>query len=478
MSRRTLTVAEVVADVQSRVNDLQFEIHGDPTTRLVDVTHDSERVSTEAMYCCVKGATRDGHDFASVAVQAGATVLLVERLLPLDVTQVLTTNVRRAMGFVAAAVHGWPSDHLTMVGVTGTNGKTTTTNLIATVLRGEGTSTAVIGTIGGTRTTPESTDLQRRLAELRDSGTQAVVMEVTSHALALDRVAGTRFDVSVFTNLFRDHLDFHGTQEQYFAAKAKLFEPGLSKRAVVNRDDVHGKLLIDAAAIECTSFGASDVSDVVVTPRHHEFTWKGSRVRVPLGGRFNVMNSLAAATTSSVLGVQTSAIASHLVDAAVVPGRFQVVDSGLRPTVIVDYAHDADSLSIVISATRELVAGGSRVIVVFGCGGDRDKGKRPEMGRVASELADVTYVTSDNPRSESPASIAADILAGVASERASRVSVELDRRAAIERAISEAKADDVVIIAGKGHETTQTIGDESLPFDDVLVARSALERVA
>lgn len=478
MIQPAVSVAALVADVVRRIGEFAFSIHGDPAVLVSDVTHDSRRVAAGSMFCCVVGSNHDGHDFAQAAVAAGAIALLVNRVLPLTVTQVVVADTRKVMGFLAAAVHGWPTDDLTMVGVTGTNGKTTTSHLIASVLRGDGLATEVIGTVQGARTTPESTDLQRQLANLRESGRRAVVMEVTSHALALDRVAGTRFDVAVFTNLHRDHLDFHGTHEQYFAVKAKLFEPGLSERAVVNRDDVHGKLLIDAAVIECTSFGVSDVSDVVVTPRHHEFTWRGARVRVPLGGRFNMMNSLAAATTASVLGIETSVIAAQLASVDPVAGRYQVVDDALEPTVIVDYAHDADSLATVISATRELIAEDARVVVVFGCGGDRDRSKRPEMGRIASAMADAVFVTSDNPRSESASAIAAEILSGVAHEHTARTSIELDRRAAIFQAVAAARKGDVVIIAGKGHETTQTIGAQVLPFDDLVVAREALGVVA
>jgi UDP-N-acetylmuramoyl-L-alanyl-D-glutamate--2,6-diaminopimelate ligase len=478
MLRQPSSLRTLVTDVGRRIEGSTSTIHGDPATLVSDITHDSNRVSPGTMFCCVPGTKHDGHDFAVAAVAAGASALLVSRVLPLDAPQVVVANPRKAMGYFAAAIHGWPADSLTMVGVTGTNGKTTTAHLVASILRGDGMDTEVIGTVQGSRTTPESTDLQRQLATFVEAGKHAVVMEVTSHALTLERVVGTRFDVAIFTNLYRDHLDFHGTQEKYFAAKARLFEPDLSDRAVVNRDDVHGKLLIDSAAIECTSFGASDVSDVVVTPRHHEFTWQGSRVRVPLGGRFNVMNSLAAATTANVLGVESRAIAAHLAKADPVPGRYQVVDDTLEPTVIVDYAHDADSLATVISSTRELMSADANVVVVFGCGGDRDRSKRPEMGRIAAELADVVYLTSDNPRSESASAIAEEILSGVSAKDQGKVTIEIDRRAAIRLAVADARKGDVVIVAGKGHETTQTIGSQVLPFDDVLVAREALEVVA
>ncbi|MFM8867342.1 MAG: UDP-N-acetylmuramoyl-L-alanyl-D-glutamate--2,6-diaminopimelate ligase [Ilumatobacteraceae bacterium] len=469
----TLTVAALVADVSRRSGE-EFVIHGEASVVLRDVTHDSRQVRPSTMFCCVPGDRFDGHDFAGEAVRHGATALLVERVLPLAVTQIVAANVRSAMGIFAAAVHGWPADDLKMVGITGTNGKTTTAHLIAALLRGDGVETEVLGTIQGPRTTPESTDLQRQLAEFRAAGRRAVVMEVTSHALALDRVAGTTFDVSVFTNLSRDHLDFHGTEERYFAAKAKLFAPALSGRAVINRDDVHGRLLIDSAVIECTSFGASDASDVVVTPRHHEFTWRGVRMSVPLGGRFNLMNSIAAATTAVTLGMEPKSVARSLGEVAPVPGRYQVVDQSREPIVVVDYAHDAHSLELVIAATREMIAPTARVILVFGCGGDRDASKRPEMGRVASERADVVFVTSDNPRSESPAAIAEEIVGGVQPEHGFRVIVELDRRAAIRAAIAVAAPGDVVIVAGKGHENTQTIGATVVPFDDVEVSRELL----
>ena len=469
----SVVLSALVAEVTRR-SGMSVDVHGDANVVLEDVTHDSRQVRKSSMFCCVVGERQDGHDFAGEAIEQGAAALLVDRLLPHDIPQVVVGDVRHAMGFFAAGVHGWPADDLTMVGITGTNGKTTTAHLIAALLRGDGVETEVLGTIQGPRTTPESTDLQRQLAGFRKAGSRAVVMEVTSHALALDRVVGSKFDVSVFTNLSRDHLDFHGTEEKYFAAKAKLFTPQLSKRAVINRDDVHGRLLIDSAAIECTSFGASDASDVVVTPRHHEFTWRGKRVSVPLGGRFNLMNSIAAATTAVALGVEPDSVVGSLSTVAPIRGRYQVVDHRSEPIVVVDYAHDAHSLEMVIATTKEMIGPSSRVIVVFGCGGDRDKGKRSEMGRVASERADVVFVTSDNPRSESPAAIAEEILGGVSPENTSRVSVELDRRAAIGAAIAAAAPGDVVIVAGKGHENTQTIGANVVPFDDIEVSRELL----
>jgi UDP-N-acetylmuramoyl-L-alanyl-D-glutamate--2,6-diaminopimelate ligase len=295
-------------------------------------------------------------------------------------------------------------------------------------------------------------------------------MEVSSHALALDRVVGTHFAVGVFTNLGRDHLDFHGTEEQYFAAKAKLFTPELCARGVVNRDDVHGKLLLDTAPIEMLSFGLADVTDPVVAIDHHAYTWNGRRISVPLGGRVNMMNSLAAASAAVSLGVDDAAIVEGLSAAHAVPGRYQSVANDRGISIIVDYAHTPEAVAGLLEGVREVIAAGSKVIVVFGCGGDRDRDKRPLMGKSARQGADVVIVTSDNPRSESPESIVDQILAGVGSSRDS-VHVVIDRREAIERAIGMARPGDAVVIAGKGHESTQTIGETVVDFDDVLVAR-------
>ena len=310
-----------------------------------------------------------------------------------------------------------------------------------------------------------------------NSGKQAVVMEVSSHALAQDRVLGTRFRASVFTNLSREHLDFHGTTEKYFAAKATLFTAELTDVAIINRDDVHGKLLLDTVSIECQSYGASDVRDLQFDAAKHSYGWNGQRIEVAIGGGFNFMNSLAAATAAAKLGVAPYDIAKGLAAAGSVAGRFEAVNAGQKFAVIVDYAHTPDALQNVLDSAR-LVADGARVIVVFGCGGDRDHDKRPEMGRIAASFADVVVVTSDNPRSEKPQDITAEIFAGIDSAmNCGTVSIEHDRRAAIAQAFRYARAGDVVVIAGKGHETTQTTGDKIVPFSDVTVARELLEAV-
>ena len=468
-----MTVNEIVSlVVQSELLGGEIRLVGDGAQTVRDVTHDSTRVDVGSMFCCVMGHHHDGHDYAGAAIAAGATCLLVERELDVSVPQIVVADSRRAAGVVAAAFHAWPSDRLRVVGITGTNGKTTTAHLLASILNHGGMDAALLGTLSGSRTTPEATDLQRTMASFVREGKKALVMEVTSHALALDRVVGTSFDAALFTNLSKDHLDFHGTEERYFAAKARLFAPELARHGVINRDDVHGRLLLDSATIPCTSFGLDDVRDVEVTARHHAYSWRGQAVRVPLGGRFNVWNSLGAATAASVLGLSDAVIARGLASAPAVPGRFEIVDAGNNVTVIVDYAHDASSLARVIESARETAEPGSRVMVVFGCGGDRDVSKRPEMGAVAAALADVVVVTSDNPRGEDPTAIADAIVGGIADEHRSRLlATELDRRRAIERLLDQAKSGDVVVVAGKGHESTQTIGQTVVPFNDAQVVR-------
>jgi UDP-N-acetylmuramoyl-L-alanyl-D-glutamate--2,6-diaminopimelate ligase len=451
---------------------------GDAGTVVTAMTHDSRRATPGTLYACARGEQHDGHEFAPAALAAGATALLVDHRLELDAPQLVVRDTRLAMGPVAAAVYGRPSEALTVVGITGTNGKTTTSHLLAAILRHAGQRTGLIGTLSGPHTTPEAPELQAQLAAFRDDGYAAVVMEASSHALALNRVDGTRFAAAVFTNLGSDHLDLHGSAQAYFRAKARLFTPELATIGVTNIDDAHGRLLRDAAPIPIVPFSAIDATDVEVTASTHAFTWRGERVTVGLGGSFNVMNSLAAATTGAVLGIDTATIAAGLGAAAPVPGRFEqfVAPAGDCGGVvaIVDYAHTPDGLEQVLTAARDVAPG--RVIVVFGCGGDRDRAKRPYMGAIAARFADRVVVTSDNPRSESPIAIIDDVMAGVPAEAREHVTVEPERAAAIRIAIDEAHAGDVVVVAGKGHETTQTIGDRVTEFDDRQVVRDLLER--
>ena len=362
------------------------------------------------------------------------------------------------------------------VGVTGTNGKTTTVHLLQAVLQAAGRTTEVIGTLTGARTTPEAPDLQRKFAELRDAGVAAVAMEVSSHALAQHRVLGTRFAAGVFTNLSRDHLDFHHDMSAYFQAKARLFEPDLTDRGVVNLDDPQGRLLLDAKRIPTVGFSLDDASDLELGTTGSSFVWRGEPIHLPLVGDFNVSNALAAATAAEVSGVSPADVAAGLAAAGAVPGRFEVLDEGQPFLTVVDYAHTPDGLTHALASAR-LLAGANRVLLVFGAGGDRDRSKRPEMGEAASRGADVVIITTDNPRSEDPMAIIDAVRSGVvAASDTLVVSVEPDRREAIGIAVAQARPGDVVLIAGKGHETTQTIGPRVLPFDDREVARTALRQ--
>ncbi len=467
-------VPRMLGELTTEAALLDADVRGDSDRLITGIVYDSRLVEPGVLFCCLRGLNSDGHAFAGAAVAAGAAALLVDHVLDLDVAQVVVADTRAAMGPIAAAFFGHPSRSLTIIGITGTNGKTTTTSLLAAVLESAGMRTGVIGTLTGKYTTPEAPELQAQLAEFVAAGCTAVVMEVSSHALALHRVDGTHFALAVFTNLGRDHLDLHGTVERYFAAKAALFTPLLSARGISNVDDPHGQLLFDAASIPMTAFSSRDVTDLVVTPAAHEYTWCGERVRVGIGGAFNAMNSLAAATAAVAIGLDAHAAAEGLRAAPPVAGRFEPVNAGQAFDVIVDFAHTPEGLREALSAARN-AAGDGRVIAVFGCGGDRDREKRPEMGAVAAELADRVVVTSDNPRSENPLVIINAIVQGVPDGYRDRVVTEPDRRQAFRAAFDLAEAGDVVVIAGKGHETTQTIGSSVVPFDDRVVARELLE---
>ena len=453
-----------------------------PPVEVTALAYDNRLVTPGTLFFCVPGFTRDGHDFAPDAVARGAAALVVERPLGLGVPEVLVDDVRAAMAPAAAALNADPTKRLRAVGITGTNGKTTTAFLVRGLLEAAGRRTGLLGTVtavvGGTerpmiRTTPEAIDLQRMFAEMRDAGDEAVVMEVSSHALALHRADAIHWAVALFTNLTQDHLDFHPTMEDYYLAKRRLFETG-PEVAIVNVDDPYGARLAhefpDAIRIGIDSLHAQVRARAVTGDASgSSFTLDGVEMRSPLPGRFNVLNVLGAIAVVRALGVDDATIAAALPRAARVPGRFEPVDEGQPFAVLVDYAHTPDSLENVLLAARPLAAG--RLIVVFGAGGDRDRAKRPLMGAVACEHADVVIVTSDNPRSEDPEAIIAAILEG----SGAGVEVEVDRRAAIERAIAVAEEGDIVVIAGKGHEQGQEFeGGRKVPFDDVTVAREAL----
>jgi len=456
---------------------------------ITDLAYDNRLVGPGSLFFCVVGLRRDGHDFAADAVARGAAALVVERPLDSDVPQVRVESARAAMAPAAAALYGDPTARLQTVGVTGTNGKTTTAFLVRALLEAGGRPTGLLGTvksvIGGReleveRTTPEAIDLQRAFRTMLDAGDSTCVMEVSSHALELGRVDAAHFAVGVFTNLTQDHLDFHPTMEDYFQAKRKLFTDVGARQAVLNLDDPYGvRLATDPEIAAPITFalehpGATYRADDVRTGLSgSQFTLHSpdgvAELRSPLPGRFNVSNVMAAFAAARALEVPFDTAVAAVERAGQVPGRFETVDEGQRFAVLVDYAHTPDSLENVLSSARSLTEG--RLHVVFGCGGDRDRKKRPLMGAIASRIADNVFVTSDNPRSEDPDAIIAEILTGI--DRP--VEHDGDRRAAIFAAVAEAQAGDVVVIAGKGHEQGQEFaGGEKIPFDDVSVAREAL----
>lgn len=451
---------------------------------------DDRLVEPGTLFCCVPGFQRDGHDYAAAAVEHGASALLTERELALGVPEVIVGDVRAAIAPAAARLSGNPTASLQMVGITGTNGKTTTAFLTRAMLEASGQQTGLLGTVeqivGGSReatvrTTPEAIELQRCFAQMVAAGDQSCVIEVSSHAIALHRSDAIEWDVTIFTNLSREHLDFHSDIDEYFAVKSSLLIEH-SGPSVVNIDDHYGRLLAaelsDVVTVGITSDDADLRASAIVTDASgSNFSAGGLDLRVPLPGDFNVLNALCAVAAARLVGVDDSVIGPALAGAEVAPGRFQPVDAGQRFAAIVDYAHTPDSLENALRTARSLTEG--RLIVVFGAGGDRDGGKRPQMGRVASELADLVVVTSDNPRSEDPTAIIEAILAGVDPTGAADVEVVADRAEAIAEAVGAAAAGDVVVVAGKGHEQGQELaGGAVVEFDDVSVLRAAIEGLA
>lgn len=435
------------------------------------LTFDSRRVATGSLFFAVPGEVADGHDYAAGAVNSGAAALVVERPLDLPVPQIVVRNSRAAMPAIAAAFFGNPSQKLTVLGVTGTNGKTTIVSMIAAIASSAGKKSHVIGTLTGARTTPEAIDLQQELAAAVADGIELVAMEVSSHALVQQRPDNVSFDAAVFTNLTVDHLDYHESMESYFAAKSMLFEPHRTRTAVVWTDDEYGRRLADSLHTNVVAVGEGNADVDRIDVARSSFRWKGQQINLPMGGRFNVANALLAAVAASSIGIGDEDIAAGLTSLKPVAGRFEPVESGQQFGVIVDYSHTPDSLDGAVRAAKAVAEG--RVILVFGAGGNRDRSKRPMMGAVANQNADLVVLTSDNPRSEDPETILDEIEAGLPGG-ASVWLRESDRRQAIRAAFAEAAPGDVVLIAGKGHETTQTIGTEVLPFDDRQVARETL----
>src|SRR5918911_1138589 len=442
---------------------------------IADLAYDTRSVSPGTLFFCVPGANVDGHELAPQALERGAAALVVERELPglAPVPQVVVEDSRAAMAVAADVFFGHPTHELDGVGVTGTNGKTTPAPLVYAILAAAGRRPGLLGTIesrvGGerwpvVRTTPEAIDLQRTFREMLDAGDRSCAMEASSHASELHRLDRVRFAALVFTNLTPDHLDFHGTMERYFDAKRRLFVGDDPPPAAINVDDPWGRKLA-AERPDALTFGI-EAADAAIRPDALD------RINLKLRRRFHVANALGALAAARLLGIDDEAAARGLEAVRGVPGRFESVDEGQPFEVIVDYSHTPDSLENALRAARDLAATG-RVLCVFGCGGDRDREKRPLMGRVASELADVPILTTDNPRSEDPLAIIDEVLRGVSGE----VEVEPDRREAIARAVEAAREGDVVLIAGRGAEPAQEVAGRKLPFDDRDVAREALRRL-
>ncbi len=467
---------------------LDAKVVGDAAVVVRDVTHDSREAGPGVLFVAVRGFRADGHAFAAKAVDAGSPAVCVEREVVTDAAQLVVADTRRALPVLATALHDHPSRKLYLVGVTGTNGKTTVVHLIEAIATRAGKRTGVVGTVGArigdravpvSRTTPEASDLQRLLAEMVGEGVEVAALEVSSHALSLHRVDGTWFEVAAFTNLSRDHLDFHGDLTHYYAAKASLFEPDRVGQAVIWVEDAHGARLAAGAPMPVTSVGGGEHADVYASDA--ELGLEGSRftlvvpggripVELPMAGGFNLANALIAAGCAFRLGFTPDQIAVGLAAAPVVPGRFERVDVGQPFGVVVDYAHTPEGIEAVVAAARALTAG--RVILVVGAGGDRDRSKRPLMGEAASR-ADQVMVTSDNPRSEDPAAIMSEVAAGV-SASTTQLTTEIDRRRAIRAAVRSASPGDMVLILGKGHEVGQEFADRTVAFDDREVAREEL----
>ena len=466
------------------------EVIGGRPVDIGDLAYDTRAVSAGALFFCVRGDRVDGHDLAWEAIERGAAALVVERPLDVDVPQLVVLSTRESMAVGADVFFGEPTKELELAGVTGTNGKTTTAFLLRSILAAAGRRPGLVGTVewevGGERrpapfTTPEAIDLQRLFREMLDAGDRSAAVEASSHGSVLRRLDRVRFDVLVFTNLSQDHLDLHGSMDDYFDAKRRLFTGPAPPPAAVNVGDEWGRRLADRLEdlhrAPLVTFGVTPEAEIrpeslVLDAHGSRFRAAGIDIETRLRGEFNVENVLGAVAAGVLLDIDEDAIAEGIAGVEGIPGRFEAIDEGQPFAVVVDYAHTPDSLATVLSAARGL--GSGRVIVVFGAGGDRDRGKRPLMGKIAADLADVTIVTSDNPRSEEPLAIIQDVLLGTGMD----VEIDPDRASAIARAVSLAQDGDVVVIAGKGHEQGQDVNGVVTPFDDREVARDALRSLS
>lgn len=480
------------------------QVQGDQNVSIQDITADSRAVKPNSLFIALDGATVDGHNYIDKAVAAGAVAVIVSKpvTVPDDVCVITVSDTRQAMMVCVPYFFDYPANRMRMVGVTGTNGKTTTTHMIRHILKAQGHKVGVIGTvhimIGDTsypihNTTPDVVDLQHILHQMVQENVEYCVMEVSSHALALGRVSGVEFDTAVFTNLTQDHLDFHKTFENYLAAKCKLFEQVSAsdqvkdnKGAVINIDDSYGHRVMEKTTAPTITYstlgkGTLNASDVHMSTKNSQYTvnYKGESYPVSMNttGLFNVYNTLAAIGACLQEGISMEAIDTALKTFSSVPGRFELIEEGQDFAVVVEYAHTPDGLQNILETAKAIKE--NRIIIVFGCGGDRDATKRPIMGRIAAEYGDKIYVTSDNPRTEDPVQIVKDVEVGVKEALRDGTSYEVivDRREAINHAIHDAKAGDIVIIAGKGHENYQILKNETIHFDDREEARKALKEI-
>ena len=445
------------------INDV--EVHG--------LSYDSRLINSGDLFFCFKGEKKDSHDFVYDAIKGGASALVVERKIDIDFPQVISSSSRKMMSEIAEIFYEFPSREITTVGVTGTNGKTTTVNILSAIAKAAGEKTETIGTLTGQLTTPEAPDLQRQIRDSIGNGVSFLAMEVSSHALLQNRISRMTYDAAIFTNLSLDHLDYHGDMESYYKAKSSLFSPTHSKLAVINADNQFGKRLMNEVEIPQVCFSLNDVDIVERTLIKTTFRWKGKIIELKLPGVFNLENALAAAVTAEALGFNREVIAKGLESAKGTPGRFELLThSDEEPYIIVDYCHTPDGLEKILLSINELLPG-ARTHIVFGCGGDRDTSKRAQMGMISETHATNVYLTSDNPRSENQMAIINDILAGI--HDTEPVYVNPDRREAIFHAVTTANQDDVVLIAGKGCEPYQEISGTLHPFLDSDVGREALE---
>jgi len=474
------------------ITDLEYNIVcGSEDIEISSVAYDSRKATEGGLFVCITGFSTDGHKYAISAAEKGAKAIIAEHeiaALPDSVTVIVTPNTRKALALISAALYNHPSDKMNVIGVTGTNGKTTTTYLIKTILENIGRKTGVVGTIGNMigdkmlhaeRTTPESLELQELFSEMLDAGVTDAVMEVSSHSLSLDRVAGVHYSTAIFTNLTQDHLDYHKTMENYMKAKGILFS--MSDNAVINIDDAAGKYMMSVSKGRILTTGIDNIADlraenISITAEGVSYTldYEGMQypVKLNIPGRFSIYNSLGAIGACLLNGVQMSEIIRGLSMNKGVPGRFQSIPNNKGITVIVDYAHTPDGLENILQTAHEFAK--KRIITVFGCGGDRDRTKRPIMAETVGRLSDFAIITSDNPRTEDPARILDDVEVGIISTKCPYHKIE-DRRTAINEAIKMADKDDVVIIAGKGHEDYQIFADKTIHFDDVEEAEKAIE---